>query len=136
MGEVTTGFSYRKMAGLGFLLILPALLFVTAAVLKYGLGWGYLFDALGVFYSDPSRRLLFNLISPILFLGGLFLAFLLNAYPILNLDIRRKEGRVVGSFALQLRWWNLAILLVSFGLLAMLIGYALTENFLESFARR
>lgn len=136
MGEVTTGFSYRKMAGLGFLLILPALLFVTAAVLKYGLGWGYLFDALGVFYSDPSRRLLFNLISPILFLGGLFLAMLLNAYPVLHFGMHREEGRIAGTFALQLRLWNLAILLIGFALLAILISYALTENFLESFARR
>jgi hypothetical protein len=61
----------HKLAGLGFALLLAPLFFVSASLLEYGLGVGILFDPLESFLSDPQRLQVFNLISPVVFLGGL-----------------------------------------------------------------
>ncbi len=69
----------RSLAGIGFVLLLAPLYFVSASLLKYGLGVGLLFDPLEAFLSISQRREIFNLVSPFVFLGGLGLAMALNA---------------------------------------------------------
>src|SRR5215213_11754709 len=64
----------RRLAVVGFVLLLAPLYFVSASLLKYGLGVGLLFDPLEAFLSVSQRRHYFNLISPVVFLGGLALA--------------------------------------------------------------
>jgi hypothetical protein len=72
------GVNDHKLAGLGFALLLAPLFFVAASLLKYGFGIGFLFDPLEYFLSEPGRRYIFNLISPVAFLGGLGLAVAAN----------------------------------------------------------
>ncbi len=67
-----------KLAGAGFVLLLAPLYFVAASLLKYGVGVGFLFELLEYFLSEPGRRQVFNLVSPVVFLGGLGLALALN----------------------------------------------------------
>lgn len=59
-----------KLAGVGFPLLLAPLYFVSASLLKYGLGIGLLFDPLEAFLFVSQRRDVFNLASPFVFLGG------------------------------------------------------------------
>ena len=121
--------SYNKMAGIGFVLILPPLFFVSAAVLKYGLGIEYFFDILDPFYANPHRLQIFNIVSPIVFISGLLLALGLNAYPIVHLRIQRDVDTTVCTVTLKAKLWNLMVIAMSAVLLATLIGYAFLENF-------
>jgi hypothetical protein len=88
-----------------------------------------LFDPLEVFLSDPQRLRIFNLVSPVVFLGGLSLALALNAYAVLQLNVGREDGAVVGTVRLEARFWNIAVMAVSLLLLVTLLGYFFAENF-------
>jgi len=84
----------RRLAVVGSLLLLALLYFVSASLLKYGLGIGILFDPLEVFLSASGRRVVFNLVSPFVFLGGLRLALALNTYAVAReRKKRRKDAR-------------------------------------------
>ena len=83
----------RRLAVVGSLLLLAPLYFVSASLLKYGLGIGFLFDPLEVFLSASGRRVVFNLVSPFVFLGGLCLALALNTYAVCRARERKKRRK-------------------------------------------
>jgi hypothetical protein len=118
-----------RLAWAGLALLSAPLFFVAASLLKYELGIGSLFDPLEVFLSDPQRLRIFNLVSPVVFLGGLSLALALNAYAVLQLNVGREDGAVVGTVRLEARFWNIAVMAVSLLLLVTLLGYFFAENF-------
>ena len=118
-----------KMAGLGFALLLAPLFFVAASLLKYGLGVGFLFDPLNALLSDPQRLRIFNLISPVAFLGGLNLALAVNLYAVLGLNVAREDGAFVSTVRLEIKLANIAVVVVSALLLGTLVGYFFLENF-------
>jgi hypothetical protein len=98
-------------------------------MLRYELGIGFLFDPLDALLSDPQRARVFSLISPVVFLGGLGLALVLNAYAVLGLNVGREDGTIVDKVRLEVRFLNLAVAAVSLLLLVTLVGYFFTENF-------
>jgi uncharacterized protein YjiS (DUF1127 family) len=120
----------HRLAGIGLILLAAPLLFVAASLLKYGLGIGFLFDLLDeALLSDPENLRVFNLDSPLVFLGGLGLALLLSAHAVLRLNVGREDGSIVGTVRLEARFWNIAVMAVSLLLLVTLVGYLFTENF-------
>lgn len=123
------GVNDRKLAGLGLALLLAPLFFVAASLLKYGFGIGFLFDPMEYLLSEPGRRYFFNLISPIVFLGGLGLGVAANLYAVMRLSVGREDGVVVSTLRLEVKYANIAVILVSLALLATLVGYAFLENF-------
>lgn len=123
----------RKLAEVGFALLLAPLYFVSASLLKYGLGVGLLFDPLEAFLSVSQRREVFNVVSPAVFLGGLGLALALNSYAVLQPSIGREDGAVVCTIRLRMRFWNTAVVAASSLLLFVLVGYVFLENFAPRF---
>ena len=119
----------RRLAVIGFVLLLAPLYFVSASLLKYGLGIGFLFDPLEAFLSVEGRRVVFNVVSPIVFLGGLALALALNIYAVTRLNVSREDGTIVSTVRVRLGLWNIAVAVVSMLLLVTLVGYAFLENF-------
>jgi hypothetical protein len=119
----------HKLAGLGFALLLAPLFFVSASLLKYGLGVGFLFDPLESLLSDPKRLQVFNLISPVVFLGGLILALAVNLYAVLRLNVAREDGTFVSTVRFEVKLANIAVAAVSLLLLVTLVGYFFAENF-------
>src|SRR5215210_7210758 len=125
----------RRQAVVGALLLLAPLYFVSASllkyglVLKYGLGICFLFDPLEAIFSGAGRRVVFNVVSPFVFLGGLCLALALNIYAVARLNVRREEGTIVSTVRVKLRLSNIAVAVVSILLLTTLIGYVSLENF-------
>ena len=119
----------RRLAWVGVVLLSAPLFFVAASLLKYELGIGFLFDPLESVLSDPVTRHAFNLISPIIFLGGLGLALVLNAYAVLRVRVAMEDGSIVGTVRLRPGFWNIAVAAVSLLLLVMLVGYFFAENF-------
>jgi hypothetical protein len=119
-----------KLAGIGLALLVAPLYFVCASLLKYGLGIGLLFDPLETFLSVSQRREdAFNLVSPVVFLGGLGLALALNMYAVLRLNVSRENGTIVSTARLRIKFLNIAVVAMSSLLLATLVGYAFLENF-------
>ena len=118
-----------RLALAGVALLSASLFFVAASLLKYELGIGFLFDSLEALLSDPQRLRVFNLVSPVVFLGGLGLALALNAYAVLRLNVGREDGAIVGTVRVQVRFWNIAVTAVSLLLLVTLVGYFFVENF-------
>ena len=118
----------RGLAWVGLALLLAPLFFVAASLLKYELGVGFLFDPLEALLADPRRQHVFNLVSPVVFLGGLVLALALNAYAVVRLHVGREDGVIVGTVRLETRFWNIAVAGVSLLLLVTLVGYFFAEN--------
>jgi hypothetical protein len=120
----------RRLAWVGLALLSAPLFFVAASLLKYELGIGFLFDPLEALLSEPERQHVFNLVSPVVFLGALCSALALNAYAVVRLTVGREDGAIVGSVRLEVKFWNIAVVLMSLLLLAALMGYFFAENFL------
>jgi hypothetical protein len=118
----------RGLAWVGLALLLAPLFFVAASLLKYELGVGFLFDPLEALVADPRRQHFFNLVSPVVFLGGLVLALASNAYAVVRLNVGREDGVIVGTVRLETRFWNIAVAGVSLLLLVTLVGYFFAEN--------
>jgi hypothetical protein len=119
----------RRLAVVGCVLLLAPLYFVSASLLKYGLGIGFLFDPLEAFLSVAGRRNVFNVVSPIVFLGGLSLALALNIYAVARLNVSWEDGTIVSTVRIKLGLWNIAVAAVSVLLLVTLVGYTFLENF-------
>ena len=71
---------------------------------------------------------IFNVASPVVFLGGLSLALALNAFAVFRLRVRREGGAVVGTVRLATKCPNIAVMVVGSLLLVTLVGYALLAN--------
>jgi hypothetical protein len=119
----------RRLVWAGLILLSAPLFFVSASLLKYELGIAFLFDPLEALLSEPGRRQMFNLISPVVFLGGLGLALALNAHAVLRLNVGKEDGTIVGTVRLEVRFWNILVVAASLLLLVTLVGYFFAENF-------
>jgi len=115
-------------AAIGLAVSAPALFFVSASLLKYGLGVGQPFDLLEGIFSNPTRMHSFNLISPIVFLGGLLIASLLNLSPQIELQLRRDRKRITATVAAEIKPINLSVAALCCLLLVILVGYVVLEN--------
>lgn len=118
----------RRLAVVGSLLLLAPLYFVSASLLKYGLGIGFMFDPLEAILSVAGRRVVFNVVSPFVFLGGLCLALALNTYAVARLHVSMEDRTIVSTVRIKLGLWNIVVAAVSILLLATLLGYVFLEN--------
>ena len=103
----------RRIAILGLLLLLPALLLVSTGLLHLDL-------------TLPGA-----LVHPVPLMGGLLIAFALNGLHVLRARFGYKEGAIVGTMSLRLRGagLNLTALGLSAVLLASIMVYLFAENF-------
>lgn len=115
-------FEKRKtLAAIGFVSSVPALFFCTFAMLVAYVGLESLNPVLEKYFSFLD--------SPVILLGGLTLAFLLNLLPIVRVEIRPDLGEVTGALMLKNRIQNIAVVVLSTCLLGLLLTYAFVENF-------
>jgi asparagine N-glycosylation enzyme membrane subunit Stt3 len=102
-----------QVATAGFVLLLPALSLVSAGL------------------ADSDIRLAPALVHPVVVMGGLALAFLINAWSVMRVGVRKDDGTVVGTIAVRLRgsMMNLAAIGLSGLLVAIIAAYLFVENF-------
>ena len=67
--------------------------------------------------------------SPVVFLGGIALALLLNFLAIAQFHLRWEQKRLVSTLTIEPRTLNLALILAIGMMLAMFVAYAFVENF-------
>lgn len=101
-------------AAIGFLVAIPAIVFVTLNLLKYQFG---VLPGIDV----PAFH-------PAVLLGGGMAAVLLNAWSILEFRISRENRKVWLSFGFTWRPWNIAVLGVAGLFLLILVAYVILEN--------
>ena len=112
-----------KLAGFGFVLIIPSLLLVTGGILQ---------SVFGASHCNDAIDFLSFLFNPAIILGGLMLAFGLNLIPVMRIYFR--EGNLVGMVKVQGRLLNLGLITAITLLTAVIFLYLLAENF-QVFAR-
>jgi len=117
-------------AAISLILIFPAVYFIAAAILKYILGFPYLFDPLLIFYSSREILWWFNIISPAVFLIGLTLSVTLNLFVMLSFKIWKENSTIHSDISFTPKAANLFLTAISIISLTMLITYAIGENFI------
>ena len=120
--------NHHKLAFWGIILAAPALYFILANILKYNFNINLLAEPLQYIYSDPQIFYIFNQASPILFLGGLCLALLLNVLPFIDFRFEKYRSELHGHFTLRFFKTNLYIGLGSLGCLLLLFSYFVAES--------
>ncbi|MDO8548630.1 MAG: hypothetical protein Q7S39_00570, partial [Ignavibacteria bacterium] len=112
------------------ILIFPAVYFIGASLLKYGLGVSFFFDPLEIFYTSKEILWWFNLISPAVFLFGLTLSVTLNLFVMLSLKVWKENSTIHSDISFTPKAANIFVTAVSIISLTMLITYAIGENFI------
>jgi hypothetical protein len=110
--------------------LIPALLLVIPGIMRSGLGYLGPNDALDTMFAKaPALQIL---LSPIVLLGGLLLAFILNLTPAIKLRFERQpEGltSVITFKPVILHWIFVGISLLIVGIILV---YAFFENFVPA----
>lgn len=119
----------RRAVLVSLLLSAPATLFLTAVLLQEAFGIGTLMAPVETIMATPSWRDAFNIVTPMIFLGGLTLGVILNALAIGRLDLGWRERRLVSTLAVEPRVSNVAFIGAATLMLAVFVGYAFVENF-------
>jgi hypothetical protein len=118
----------RRFIGIGLLALLPALLVVVPGVLQSGLGLSGPNDGLDAAFNRlPVLRFL---IHPAVLLGGLLVAFALNALPALGLHWERNPEGLSATVTFKNHWLHWTLVGLSLLMLATILAYSVTENFI------
>jgi hypothetical protein len=101
----------NRLAVGGLLLLLPATLLVSLSLLGFDV--------------PPA------LSNPVVVMGGLVAAMVLNALAVLRLQLEREPHGHLAALTLRIgaKTFNLAVLGISLTLLAIIFGYLFVENF-------
>jgi hypothetical protein len=121
-------FNPRKSFLLGIIIMLPAVYFLAANVLKYNFGISFMHDSLDFIYSNKALFKTFNSISPFIFLGGLLVALAVNMLTMLSINIENAKGIIKSTMTLTPKLANFAIVIISLLAFSLMLGYAIVEN--------
>ena len=122
-------FESRTAIVAGLLMVFPALYFISASLLKSGLGISFFFDPLEIFFSSADALKIFNFISPFVFLFGLAGAFLINLLVMFSIRMWKENGAIKSDISFKPVPANVLISFLSVSTLALLLLYAFAENF-------
>lgn len=107
-------------------LLVPAVLFVGANLMKYGLGVNALSDALGPF-AEPKDGAADAIVTGLVLVGPV-VALVLALAPIVRVRLGRSNGAVEAAVSIRLRWTHIGIAFVALSVLFVLGGYVVVEN--------
>jgi transcriptional regulator with XRE-family HTH domain len=114
----------------GIAMLLPALYFITASILKYSFAVSFLFDPLEIFFSSYEMLRIFNLISPVIFVFGLLGALLTNLLTMFSVKLWKEKSTIQSEISFSPRALNLLVSVISFSTLMIMLTYAFGENFI------
>ena len=119
----------RKLALAGIVSMFPAALIVIPGIAQSLLGFRFINDALDALFADPALGFTKAVTHPAIILGGLMIAFMLNALPLLRLTFDAEETSIVTRILLKGRSLNLFVTAVSLLLFATMLAFSVVENF-------
>jgi hypothetical protein len=106
----------------GWMLLLPAMLFVFANVV--GLN-----DWLQPIMENPSTRTWFNLVSPVVFFGGPLVGMLINLFSVFRLD--KESDTFILQIGIRKKASHVIVSAVNALVLVVLAAYVVVENILS-----
>ena len=113
---------------IGLLLSLPTAYFIFISLLKYELGYPFLFDSIQSTLESWGIKESFGWNINLLILFGPVLALLLNVLSVLHIRFEFSKERIDCRLSITKSWWNLAVVLLSGGVLFILSAYLFLEN--------
>lgn len=124
----TTSIKHRLQVASAILLVLPALLVITASILKYGLGIGNLFDSIAPTMEDwgikdPPG---FNITSVVAF--GPVIALLIAVFAIVKLKLMRSKEKDVFVIEVKNSFVFRILTVLAALVLAAMCVYLVLEN--------
>lgn len=117
-----------QRAAWSFVALLPAAYFATANILYYRLDIPILYLPLRSLLGTEMTGTFFNLISPILFMGGLAWAILVNLDTLLSMRLTPGDAPLSGTFHLRPRLANAAILGIASIYMGLMVLYMIVET--------
>ena len=121
--------SLKTISIVGLILVFPAFYFALTNILKYNLNIDFLPMPWEGLQSNPKLFFLFNNLSPVIFLGGLAAALLINLFSILRIEFSKNPDHFIGKLILIPKTANLAVVCASAFIIVLMLGYAFVENF-------
>lgn len=119
--------TYRRLALVGFMLAVPALLIVSVGILQIGFGLRGINDGLDALFSEYTA--LNIIIHSIVVIGGLLIGLTLNIIPVLRIKIELESGSIIGTLRIRDRLFNVGMSALSLSLFGTLLLYSFVENF-------
>ena len=119
----------RAAVAIGLIACLPAAVLVVGGLLQSDWSTPAIRSALERTLFNPDLVGFRVLIHPATILSGLVLAAGLNLIPLLRLGLERRPGTLVGTLAIRIRSVHLGVAVAALGLMGVILGYAITENF-------
>ena len=119
----------RKWAfTVGLVFALPALVFISASILKEGFGWSFLYDTVEPTFQKAglNEKLGWNI--NLLFIAGPGIAFLLNFFSVVMIDLHNERKQWFVYLRIRKNWLNISIILLSILILGTLFIYLVGEN--------
>lgn len=111
----------RTPAAVPQTIMLPGLFFLAAAVLKYGLGQGFLFDPLEGFFSNDLVEAI-TVLSPVV-------ALALSTAALFEVRLERREDGWSGTVTVRRSYGHIVAFVISAALTATFVAYFITENY-------
>ncbi len=124
------GVGSKSIALIGLLFVLPAFYFISANILHYYCNISILHSSLTYIYENSTAFKIFNFVSPIIFLGGTFLAIYINFSVLFQFNFQQINNKFIGTLTYSKKKTNLVVLLFAFCIVIVLVGYAFIENFI------
>jgi len=115
---------------IGITAVFPSLYFIMANLLHYGFGFTLLTQPFELIYNDKELFAVYNMVAPIVFIGGLTLAIFLNLFSIISFYIERKGEIINTSIKLRTKLLNFLVITLSISSMLILFGYVFSENFI------
>lgn len=120
--------SARRSVWWGMVLIILPALFVAINILNE-LGLGIPYRVFVPIYDGLERVHVFGVsLTPIIFLGGLFVAFILNVLSVFHISFTNSPVEFGLEIFVKKKWWNIVILLIVVGTVFVLGAYLIAEN--------
>lgn len=116
-----------RLFALGVILVLPAMLIVVPGLLQSGLNSLAAGDSVDALLD--RLPVLDILIHPAVILGGLLLAFLINARQVFDLHMEREPERMVWRVGVNLHPLHFGFVLFTLAVVGVIFLYLLVENF-------
>ena len=111
----------RTPAAVPQVIMLPGLFFLTAAVLKYGLGQGFLFDPLEGFFANELVETV-TVLSPLV-------ALLLSAAALVEVRLESGQDNWSGTLTVMRKPGHIVAFVCSAALTTTFAAYFITENY-------
>ncbi len=112
----------------GLILAFPALYFIIASILKFKFGSDFLFGFIDNLLHRTNGQENFNAITPLIFGGGLMLAFGLNVFSQIEIGKSNTSFPSYKILRLRIKTLNLTVLIMTGFIGLAILSYLAVEN--------